>query len=90
VIKQWPSLASLLPLHRKLLWILSTAFKHQGEDPVQWQCGIINKIEVNNNNNNNNITFFPKQVGVSYVVVVASWGKLEMKPKRNKFKIQAH
>ena len=33
-----------------------------------------------NNNNNNNIAFFPKQVGV----------RLEMKPERNKFKVQAH
>jgi len=34
----------------------------------------------NNNNNNNNIAFFPQ----------ASWGRLEMKPERNKFKVQAH
>ena len=31
-------------------------------------------------NNNNNIAFFSQ----------ASWGRLEMKPERNKFKIQAH
>ena len=31
-------------------------------------------------NNNNNIAFFPQ----------ASWGRLEMKPERNKFKVQAH
>jgi len=32
------------------------------------------------NNNNNNIAFFSQ----------ASWGRLEMKPERNKFKVQAH
>ena len=32
------------------------------------------------NNNNNNIGFFSQ----------ASWGRLEMKPERNKFKVQAH
>jgi len=31
-------------------------------------------------NNNNNIAFFSQ----------ASWGRLEMKPERNKFKVQAH
>jgi len=30
--------------------------------------------------NNNNIAFFSQ----------ASWGRLEMKPERNKFKVQAH
>ena len=34
----------------------------------------------NNNNNNNNIAFFSQ----------TSWGRLEMKPERNKFKVQAH
>ena len=32
------------------------------------------------NYNNNNIVFFSQ----------SSWGRLEMKPERNKFKIQAH
>ena len=32
------------------------------------------------NNNNNNIAFFSQ----------ASWGRLEIKPERNKFKVQAH
>ena len=44
-----------------------------------------NKMEreeqiVPNHNNNNNIAFFSQ----------ASWGRLEMKPERNKFKVQAH
>jgi len=34
---------------------------------------------VDNNNNNNNSLFSQ-----------ASWGRLEMKPERNKFKVQAH
>jgi len=37
-------------------------------------------LAYNNNNNNNNIAFFSQ----------ASWGRLEMKPERNKFKVQAH
>ena len=32
------------------------------------------------NNNNNNIAFFSQ----------ASWGSLEMKPERNKFKVQTY
>jgi len=32
------------------------------------------------NTNNNNIAFFSQE----------SWGRLEMKPEKNKFKVQAH
>ena len=46
--------------------------------PSVYQVGV--DYNNKNNNNNNNIAFFSQ----------ASWGRLEMKPERNKFKVQAH